>query len=296
MPYQQSQKPRNFSLSGLFRLARVQNLLIIAFTQYLVAVFLTGAHGTLVDYLTDYRLALLVLSTLLIAAAGYMINDYYDVKIDLINKPKRVVVGTVLKRRVVMVFHLVLNFMGVVLGLVVGWIFGLIHFFSAGLLWLYSNQLKRIALIGNLSIALLTGLSVLLVGILYQSDEVLILAYSLFAFYFTLVREVVKDLQDVKGDLYFGCRTLPIVWGIRRTKWVVYFLVLLLVVSIALIVVFSGALRFLWISFFITVPIGIFLYKLYWADTMQAYGNLGTLVKIIMLMGVLSIPFSTDSL
>src|SRR5690606_34862812 len=110
-----------------------------------------------ISRLIDINLLLLVLSTLLIAAAGYIINDYYDVKIDYINKPKRVVVGRILKRRGVMVAHTILNFMGILIGFYLSIWVGIISVGSAFMLWWYSNQLKRLPFIGNFFIAVLTG-------------------------------------------------------------------------------------------------------------------------------------------
>ncbi|MEQ8573165.1 MAG: geranylgeranylglycerol-phosphate geranylgeranyltransferase, partial [Fulvivirga sp.] len=194
-------KPTNFSISGFIQLTRFWNLLIIALAQYFTAYFLLS-NSSLVF---SKEMALLSFSTIIIAAAGYIINDYYDVKIDLINKPKRVVVGRILKRRVAMIAHTVLNFIGIGIGLHLSWKLGALNFLCAFVLWLYSNQLKRIAFLGNLSVALLTGLSILIIGLFFEPDNILIMAYSLFAFAFTLIREIIKDIEDLKGDSSFGC-------------------------------------------------------------------------------------------
>ena len=145
----------SFSVSGFLKLVRFPNLAIIVFTQYMTAIFLVGEAGEGLQYLLDPNLFKLVLATVLIAAAGYIINDYYDVKIDFINKPDRVVVGRALKRRKAMVLHTAFNFIGILIGFTLSWKIGLLCFASAFMLWFYSNQLKRLPLIGNCFVGLL---------------------------------------------------------------------------------------------------------------------------------------------
>ena len=130
-------------LAGIVRMTRVWNLVIIVLTQYCTAIFLVDSGQGALFYLTNIWLFVLSLSSAMIAAAGYIINDYYDVKIDLINKPERVVVGRMVKRRVAMAWHTALNIAGILLGVILWWFIGLMNLLSAGLLWLYSNQLKR---------------------------------------------------------------------------------------------------------------------------------------------------------
>ena len=194
---------------------------------------------------------LLVISTVLIAAGGYVINDYFDTRIDRINKPDDLIVGRTVKRRVAMMGHLVLSGLGLLVGAFVAWHSGqlkwaLIPVFAIGSLWFYSTNLKRTFLMGNGLVALLSGLIPLTVGLYeipmlvskYAANTTLIttdghqveamfhfdvlwpwiLAYAGFAFITTLVRELQKDLADVKGDEADGCRTVPIVWGARAAK------------------------------------------------------------------------------
>lgn len=255
--------------------------------QYFTAIFLIEKNDW-VSTLKDHRLFLLSLSTVLIAAAGYIINDYYDVKIDLINKPERVVVGKVLKRRVAMFAHTFLNVTGIALGALLSWPIALLNFTSALFLWLYSNQLKRMPLIGNLVVAFLTGLSIYIVAILFYVNNSAVMAYSLFAFSFTLIREIIKDIEDLKGDKTFGCKTLPIVLGVRKTKWVIYTLSILTVVVLGFLAkAFIGD-QLTIMSMLLSLPLGYLSYKLSKADTTRQFGRLSTYCKIIMLFGILS--------
>lgn len=284
-------KPVNFSLKGFLRLTRFQNLLIIGLTQYMTAIFLIGPQEQWWEYLTSIRLFLLASSTILIAAAGYIINDYYDVKIDYINKPDRVIVGRVLKRRVVMVAHTVFNVLGIGIGFFLMPKLGVINFLSAFGLWLYSNQLKRLPFIGNLSIAFLTGLSICVVAIYFQENELLVYTYALFAFALTLVREIIKDMEDLKGDASFGCKTLPIIWGIHRTKILQY---ILLAIFIFLLIIMAAEVdKMVLKNFFLLliIPVAYFIVRLARADSSKEFSFLSLYCKLIMLAGVVSMMF-----
>jgi 4-hydroxybenzoate polyprenyltransferase len=269
-------------LRALVRITRLWNLLIIGLAQYCTAGFLISYSS-----IFDSQLLMLALSTMIIAAGGYSINDYYDVKIDLINKPERVVVGNTLSRRSVLLLHSLLSMTGFALN----WKLGVINFFSAFLLWLYSNALKRLPLIGNFLVALLTGLSILVVNILFLPMLPIVWVYALFAFFMTLIREIIKDMEDLKGDGTFGCRTLPIVWGIRPTKIFVYGLLLFFfgfVVTIHEIVTPMPVYFFIG---FLFIPTGGLIIWLIRADTRKDFYRLSQFCKIIMLAGILSMAF-----
>jgi 4-hydroxybenzoate polyprenyltransferase len=273
---------------ALFRLTRFWNLAIIAFAQYFTAYFLF--HQRLLVF-TDFWLFLIVASTVMIAAAGYIINDYYDIKIDLINKPDRVVIGKTITRRYAIFFHTVISVTGVGMGLLINWKVGAVNFVSVFLLWLYSNNLKRLPLIGNLVVSLLTGLSLFLLSFLYEQYLPLVMTYSLFAFFMTLIREIVKDMEDMKGDTTFGCRTLPIVWGIRKTKSFLYGTIL--VFSFLVLWLDYQQLKISWIYFIplLFVPMSLLFYRLLKADTKKEFYQLSQLCKIIMLLGICSMIF-----
>ncbi len=284
-------KPSNFSITGFFKLIRFPNLAIIALTQYFTAIFLVASGEEWKIALTDKGLMLLSLSTLIIAAAGYIINDYYDVKIDFVNKPERVVVDKVLKRRVVMMAHTFLNLTGIALGLLISYKIAVINFLSALLLWVYSNQLKRLPFVGNFSVALLTGLSLFIVAIYYQKNEFLVLAYAIFAFSITLIREIIKDIEDVKGDAVFGCKTLPVIWGIRKTKQIIY---AFSAVFIALLFYLASLLNNQTLTMYFVMliaPIAYLVYRLVKADTKKDFAYLSSFCKLLMLSGVLSMIF-----
>jgi 4-hydroxybenzoate polyprenyltransferase len=278
-------------LPNLLRVIRWPNLLIIALTQYLTAIFLVGDLPQWKFFITDWRLFLLCLSTVLIAAAGYIINDYYDIKIDYINKPDKVVIGKIIKRRVAMVIHLTLSSIGFLLGVAVSMWVGMVNLVAIFLLWLYSNQLKRLPLVGNLVVAILTAASVLIVALRYQQNNLYVYMYAIFAFTITLLREIIKDMEDLKGDSDFGCKTLPIIWGIRRTKYLLYLIVAVFIVSI---IYFLQKLAIEYLYFYMAVfliPMIFFIYRLIGADSKRNFSYLSNFCKLLIIFGILSMVF-----
>ncbi|MEB2782360.1 geranylgeranylglycerol-phosphate geranylgeranyltransferase [Algoriphagus persicinus] len=279
---------RTISIRGLFRISRPINLLMVGFAQLMTAYFLVGKTNSGLPVLQDYKLYLLVISTLLITAAGYMINDYYDVKIDYVNRPANVVVGKGIKRRVVILLHTVLNFTAIGLGLLVSPAIALINFAAAFLLWLYSNQLKREPFIGNFAVALLTGVSIYLIAFYFQKSELLVLTYAIFAFFLNLIREIIKDIEDRQGDRKHGCRTLPIVIGFRKTKAVIFLIAALFVCAI-LVVTFKLNRPIIFMYFGgLGIFFTYFMYRIYIADRKDHFTQLSAIAKILMLVGTLS--------
>jgi 4-hydroxybenzoate polyprenyltransferase len=270
-------------LVSFLRLTRVWNLVILALSQYFTAVMLISISNIL-----DWRLFLLVTSTCMIAAAGYIINDYYDIKIDLVNKPERVVIGQGITRRYAILLHTVLSLLGVAIGLLLDWRIGAINLASAFLLWWYSNDLKRQPFIGNLVVALLTGMSILIVDSLYQTGLSIVVIYASFAFFMTLIREIIKDMEDLKGDHSFGCRTLPIVWGFRKTKFMIYTIMFMFSLTVMLLDIFFVKLPLYYFIVFLFIPLLWLVYRLIYADTKKDFRWLSTFCKVIMLLGVFS--------
>lgn len=273
-------------VASFLRLTRIWNLLIIALAQYFTAAYLVDS-----ETIRNPRLFLLSVSTMLIAAAGYIINDYYDVKIDFINKPDRVVVGRSITRRYALFLHGIFSGMGILIGIYLSLWIGAVNLFSVWLLWLYSNTLKRKPFIGNFAVAILTGLSILVVDALFFPHHSLIWIYSLFAFFMTLIREIVKDMEDLKGDNTFGCRTLPIVWGIRRTKGVIFGILLLFVTLVLTLNRAYSQLPLYYYILFLFIPLSLLAFWLLRADMKRDFTWLSTFCKLILVLGIFSMAF-----
>ncbi|MBN2523349.1 MAG: geranylgeranylglycerol-phosphate geranylgeranyltransferase, partial [Bacteroidales bacterium] len=233
---------------AFLRLIRLPNLVIIAITQYFMRWFILKPLLSVSDFkvqLNTLQFSLLVLSTVLIAAAGYIINDYFDRKTDLINRPGRVIVGRLIKRRYAMAFHIVFSTLGILAGTYLAYSIhrlslGIVFIFATVVLWFYSTTYKRQVVIGNLIISMLVGFVPLMVllfefPLLVKRYELYILAsgvnfsylifwvvsYTIFAFIVNLIREIIKDIEDFEGDYVFGRQTIPIAWGLQIAKWIV---------------------------------------------------------------------------
>ncbi len=281
------------ALRAFIHLVRFGNLLMIGFTQYLVKIFFVDSPAESVwEHFADWSFFMLSSSTVLIAAAGYIINDYYDVKIDLLNKPDRVVVGSIIRRRMALLFNFLLNVLAMLIGFWLSWKIAVINFICIFLLWWYSNLLKRLPFVGNFTIALLTGATVWIVAFYYNQHYEEIYIYASFAFFITLVREVIKDMEDVKGDEAFGCKTLPIIWGIPRTKILVYALVAAFIANLAVSFFFLNRGIVAFLTSIIFFPIAWLIIRLYYADRRKHFRYLSRWVKFIMLLGLVSIFFA----
>lgn len=278
-------------LRPIAQLIRLPNLLIMLLCLVLVRAGLLRPATPLATLL-DLRFGLLVLATLCIGAAGYIINDYYDVKIDAINRPGRLVVGRAVRRRRAMLAHLLLSGLGVSIGALLSPLLGVVTLGSAVLLWGYSVRFKRVALVGNLSIATLTAALVLLPELQLRTSNGSVWAYALAAFLLTMVREIVKDVEDMRGDAQHDCRTLPIVWGVARTKWVTGFflgcLLLLVLAAVGETLLHGPVLLGGWLLVLVLGPLLALLRLLWRADRRRHFAKLSTWCKGIMLAGVLS--------
>lgn len=282
---------QSLKFSDIVQLVRFPNLLIIALTQYFTAICLIGQYDSAMTYLSDVRLFLLMLSTLFIAAGGYVINDYYDIKIDYLNRPNRVLVGDAMKRRVALVLHWGFSVTGIALGALLGIYILLVDIVVVFLLWLYSNQLKRMPLIGNIIIAAMTSTSMLVLLLIYDDHYRLVIVYAVFAFFMNLIREILKDMEDLKGDRAFGCKTLPIIWGIRKSKFFIYALMIIFITLLTWLIIRENN-SFLKIYFVILVIPGSFIvHKLIKSDTVRDFNQLSSYSKLIMLSGILSMVF-----
>ncbi|MBD2769574.1 geranylgeranylglycerol-phosphate geranylgeranyltransferase [Hymenobacter sp. BT664] len=286
--------------AALPKLVRWPNLLIMLLCLLLVRAGLLLPEQPLGTALLSSRFGLLVTATLLVAAGGYIINDYYDIKIDAINRPDRLVIGRVVNRRKAMLAHLLLSGVGVLLASWLHPVLGVVTLGTALLLWGYSARFKRVALAGNASIATLTAALVLLPELQLQlarhSSHSVVWPYALAAFLLTMVREIVKDVEDMHGDAQHGCRTLPLVVGVAQTKWVAG----AFLVCLALLTTGATARMFasghwplgLWLTVLVLLPLAQLTRLLVRADRRRHFKHLSSWCKAIMLAGVLSMALA----
>ncbi|MFO7830254.1 MAG: geranylgeranylglycerol-phosphate geranylgeranyltransferase [Bacteroidales bacterium] len=255
----------------------------------------------------------LVMATVFITAAGYVINDYFDAKTDLVNRPEAVILGRKLNRRWAILLHIIFNTIGIGLGAYISFYIGLpiltlVFIMITGILWFYSTTYKRQFLIGNVIVAILTALVPLMVllfeipllrekyGLLMTELQanfnyiiLWVIAFSFYAFLLTLIREIIKDIEDFEGDRAYGHNTLPIVLGVMNSKIIIITFILL--TQFSLIYVYFRFLKdtitLIYFSVFLIIPLLILLFKIFVANDKRDYHIASNLSKIIMLAGIL---------
>lgn len=298
-------------------LIRWPNLVFIALTQILFfyCVVQPVLYGNNL-YMPDeyyFLFFILCLSSVFIAAAGYVINDYFDLNIDLVNKPDKMVVDRSISRRWAIFFHMFFSLAGVLMGFYIGlqngnWIIGFTNTACVFLLWFYSTNFKKKLLTGNLLISFLTAWVVFVVYLLTVRQSVdllhlinpgshqklfrLAILYASFAFIITLIREVIKDIEDMDGDARYGCKTMPIVWGVDFSK--VFATIWLAILQVLLIIVLFYVLQFkMWVAsmycfFLIVLPSAYCMYLLFKAKTTKDFTLLSKWIKAVIFTGILS--------
>lgn len=305
-------------LTAFFKLVRWPNLLFIALTQVLFRFFIL--HFAYLDNipgngnikLTQPLFFLLVAASVCIAAAGYIINDYFDLNIDLVNKPSKLVIDRYIKRRWAIVLHVVLSFTGFILSLYVGyklWNFYIPFFNLIAILalWFYSTTFKKKLLIGNILISLLSAWVILVLTLAEYRFQLIppeahwrrllkvSFIYAGFAFVISLVREAIKDMEDLPGDSKYGCTTMPIVWGLQVSKVFVAVWIVVLAGGVAVIQIYVLQLGWWFSALYslvaILIPLLWVLRKLYEAKTQDEFHRLSTAVKFIILTGIFSMIF-----
>lgn len=306
-------------LYALLRLMRYDNLIIMVITQYFIRFFVLKPLLAISDFslqLNELQFLILVLSTVFLAASGYIINDYFDRKTDLINRPGRVIVGRIISMRYAMAFHMAFTIIGLSLGFYLSYSIhrlglSMIFFFVSVVLWLYSTTYKRQIIVGNLIISLLVGMIPMMVllfefPMLAHRYQLYVLAfgnklqilifwvgsYAFFAFITNLIREIIKDMEDFEGDFIFGRQTIPIVWGMKTAKLIVAGLILLTLVLLCCLLFFQlrNTISFIYIPLFIFIPMIMLAFLTYRADSKNRYHHLSQLIKLVMLAGLMYCP------
>ena len=292
-----------------FTFFRWKNLLMIVLIQLLIK-FVLFQKFHLSASLDNLHFGILVLSTLFIAIGGYIINDLHDVKADLINKPKNVFVGTKITVKQTNRLFVIFNSIGLLLGFYLSNhidrnSFFVVYLIISLLLYRYSINLKKKLLIGNLIISLIVFLSLFIIVLFdlvpvtnsYNRETQLevsniILIYSCFAFVLTLIREIVKDLIDIEGDEEIKCKSIPIVYGTKKTKIVLILLSISTLLSISYIA-FLVYNEYNYLSYYLLLLIGLpllyFIFILNRSSSKEDFKKLSNLLKIIMLIGIISI-------
>jgi len=294
---------------AFLKLVRIPNLLMIVLTQSLLKFGLLNGFGISIT-LSTLGFSLLCISTICIAAAGNVINDIYDLDTDKINKPERIIIGSKISINTAYGIYIILSVIGVGIGFYLSNLIGkpsfsAIFIIISALLYLYATYLKNILIVGNLVISFLVSFSIIIVGLYDLMPAItpenqqtqstvfsIILDYALFAFLLNWLREMVKDQQDIKGDYNSGRNTLPIAIGSKRANLVIFIIGILPIAAVIYYLyqyLFNNIWAVLYVLLLIIAPLLYFQINIWTAESKEEFANLSTLLKMIMLLGILSL-------
>lgn len=293
----------------ILNLIRYKNLLLIVLVQLLIRFALFEPFQIDVK-LNIIGYSLLILATLCIAAAGNIINDIYDIETDRINKPDKIIVGKAVSEKMAFNLFLILNVIGVGIGFYLSHSIGKSPFFSifvitSATLYVYASFLKQTPIIGNIVISLLVAMSILIVGVfdvipaITESNRTtqitffkILIDYAVFAFLINLVREMIKDIEDVDGDYNAQMNTLPIAIGRERAKHITFVVGLLPIIAVIYYIVTYLYKQQVAIGYFLACVLAPLIYaaiKIYLANSKKQYQHISFVFKIVMLLGMLSL-------
>ena len=274
---------------SIFSVVRGYNIGLVVLAQYLTSVFILAHETPMLEVLLDPSLFVLVLSTVGAIASGYIINNFYDQEKDLINRPQKSILDHMVSQKTKLSLYFVINILALLFSSLISLRAGL---FFAGYLffiWLYSHKIKKQPVLGNLTSALLSITPFFAILLYFKNYNLLIFVFGFYLFLILAIRELVKDLENIKGDLTLNYKTVPVVYGERATKLMMSILIALnCLVSVMLVLYFELRLMH---SFFIgaTVYLIFLLFMIWNAQRQQDYNRIHNFLKLLILAGVFSI-------
>ena len=290
MPVSRSHQRLAIKIFGLFSLVRGYNIVVLILAQYLTSRYILAPSSTFYEILFNLKLFYLVLATAFSTAAGYIINNFYDAEKDKINRPKKFLLEHLLSQQSQLVLYFLLN--GATLITAGAASFKAILFFTVYIfgIWIYSSSLKRLFWISNLFATLLAIIPFFAVTIYFKNFEAVVIYHASFLFLLILIRDIVKDLQNYKGDWVRSYQTLPIVFGNLKTKIIVSALIFLNSVPIFLLI--QSHLGLMTYYFYFSIPYLLFVLVLLWiGSTQKMYLWIHNLLKVLIFLGVIGIYF-----
>lgn len=274
---------------SMFSVVRGYNILVIIVAQYLASIFIFAHDKSAKSVLLDLNLLMLVLASAAVIAGGYIINNFYDSEKDLINRPNKSMLDRLVSQNTKLSLYFVLNFSAVVMASYVS--FKPVLFFSVYIfgIWFYSHKLKKMPIVGNLVSAILTITPFFVIFVYYKNFDNVIFVHASFLFLILSIRELTKDLENIKGDLTLNYRTIPIVYGEATSKKMISVLVALtLIPSYFLITQYNiGKMNFYF--YICEILLIVYLFLLWKSKTKTHYLWLHNILKFILLAGVFSI-------
>ncbi|REG89807.1 geranylgeranylglycerol-phosphate geranylgeranyltransferase [Winogradskyella sediminis] len=274
---------------SLFSVVRGYNILVVVLAQYLASVYIFAHDKPVKSVLLDLNLLMLVLASSATIAGGYIINNFYDSEKDLINKPRKTMLDRLVSQNTKLSFYFVLNFLSVVFASYVS--FKAVIFFSMYIfaIWLYSHRLKKLPIVGNMVSAILTVTPFFAIFIYYQNFETVVFAHGLFLFLLISMRELTKDLENLKGDLALNYRTIPVIYGEKVSKLMLTLVAVCTIISAVILVLFFKIGHMYYFFYLSIALIILYLIILLKSNKKTHYLILHNILKFIIVSGVFSI-------
>ena len=282
------QKSIFFKFLSIFSVVRIYNILIIVLAQYLTSIFILS-DKKLFDVIFDFNLFLLILCSSLSIASGYIINNFYDQKKDIINKPIKSKIDDVVKKSTKLYFYFILNFVVIFFASIIS--LRAVIFFSVYIffLWFYSHKLKRLLFLGNLFYSLLTITPFFAILLYYKNIDLIIAAYALFLFFILLLKDITKDLKNLVGDFTENYQTIPVAFGEDFSRIIISLITFINVILIInLFINFSDGYMNIYYGISLILLL-IFTIKLYNSKKVSDYLELHNILRIVIGLGVFSI-------
>ena len=292
-------EPKKYSIFykflSLLSVVRGYNIAIIVLAQYLAAIFIFSPDKSLKHILLDPDLYFLMLATICVIAAGYIINNFYDVDKDLINRPQKTKIDSIVSQKTKLNIYFFLNFLGFIFGFLVSWRAALFFSVYIFLIWLYSHKLKQYPLVKLFSAAVLAMLPFFAIFVYYKNFSTIIFTHASFLFFILLIRELIKDMESIKGDIVSDYVTIPIKYGEHFTKTLITVITFFTLPPIYFLMRYPevGYMRY---YFYASIAVLIVFLVLLWrSKTKKDYLILHTILKLLIIAGVFSLSLIDTS-
>lgn len=281
---------------SLLSVVRGYNILVLIAAQYLAAIFIFSEHKSVKPVLFDWHLLYLVIATVSVVAAGYIINNFYDKNADKINRPIKTGLDSYVKQETKLSLYFFLNFVGFGFGWLVSWRAAFFFAFYIFAIWFYSHKLKKYPFVGLISVTTLTILPFFVIFVHYKNFSKVIFVHAIFLFLVIMIRELIKDLENIKGAIANNYNTFPVKYGEKNTKKLIILLMILTLVPIGILFNYP-AIEYMKYYFYLAaitlIIVGFYIWK---ASKRNQYRLAHNLLKVLLLIGVFSLLFIDKSL
>jgi 4-hydroxybenzoate polyprenyltransferase len=280
---------------SLFSVVRGYNIPVVVLAQYLSSIFILSPEKRALDVILDWRLFILVFASTLTIASGYIINNFYDSEKDLINRPNKTRLDRLVSQKTKLQVYFLLNFLATILALIISFRAALFFATYIFLIWFYSHKLKKYPIVGNLTASLLAVLPFFGILLYFKNFYPVIFAHAMFLFLLIFIREMIKDLENIKGDIANNYQTIPVRFGEQISKQIITILTISTIIPVYILIE-KYDVGYMDLYFYVSLMILIFfLLKLWKSQTQPEYVQLHVVLKILIVAGVFCIVLINPS-